>query len=55
MGDLFDTEHRGSIEAKNKGQLEMYFLNQIKPELSSDDAGRIPNSEFRDLRERMSA
>ncbi len=55
VGDLFDTEHRGSIEAKNKGQLEMYFLNQIKPELSSDDAGRIPNSEFRDLRERMSA
>lgn len=53
--DLFDTEHRGSIEAKNKGQLEMYFVDQIKPELSSDDAGRVPNSEFKVLRERMSA
>ncbi len=52
---LFDAEHRGSIEAKNKGQLEMYFLNRIKPELSGDDGGRVPNSEFEVARERMRA
>lgn len=51
--DLFEAEHRGSIEAKNKGRLEMYFLNRIKPELSSDDAGRVANRDLSIMRERM--
>ncbi|MCK5623526.1 MAG: GAF domain-containing protein [Alphaproteobacteria bacterium] len=29
--DQFECEHRGSIEVKNKGALEAYFLNQAKP------------------------
>lgn len=32
--DQFECEHRGSIEAKNKGLLDMYFLNGIKPEFA---------------------
>ncbi len=51
--DLFEAEHRGSIEAKNKVRLEMYFLNRIKPELSSDDAGRVANRDLSVMRERM--
>ncbi len=42
---LFDLEERGSIEAKNKGLLEMSFLTGIKPEVSSD-GGRTPNAAF---------
>ena len=42
---LFDLEERGSIEAKNKGLLEMSFLTGIKPELSGD-GGRTPNAAF---------
>jgi class 3 adenylate cyclase len=33
--DLLETEPRGSIEAKNLGAIEMYFLNRIKPEFST--------------------
>ncbi|TFH46750.1 MAG: adenylate/guanylate cyclase domain-containing protein [Lysobacterales bacterium] len=29
--DEFECEHRGPIEAKNKGALDTYFLNRIKP------------------------
>ena len=28
--ESFHTEHRGSIEVKNKGVLDMYFLNPIE-------------------------
>jgi class 3 adenylate cyclase len=31
--DQFECEHRGAIEAKNKGPMDMYFLNRDKPEL----------------------
>ena len=30
--DQFECEHRGPIEAKNKGVLDTYFLNRLKPE-----------------------
>ena len=44
--DLFDCEYRGEIEAKNKGKVKMYFLTCIKPELSVDGKGRVPNDKF---------
>jgi class 3 adenylate cyclase len=28
--ERFECEHRGKIEAKNKGFLETYFLNRVK-------------------------
>src|SRR6185437_14858338 len=43
---LFDVEPRGAIEAKNKGELSMFFLTRIKPELARDEAGRLPNERF---------
>jgi class 3 adenylate cyclase len=53
IGELFDIEHRGDIEAKGKGRLEMYFLNRIRPELSGDESGLIPNDKFEEKRERL--
>jgi class 3 adenylate cyclase len=47
--DLFETEARGQIMAKNKGAVEMYFVKRIKPELSSDGDGFTPNKRFRDI------
>jgi class 3 adenylate cyclase/HAMP domain-containing protein len=47
--DFFDCEYRGKIEAKNKGMIDMYFLLRIKPELSRDKEGIIPNEQFMDL------
>ena len=44
--DVFETEARGAIQAKNKGQLAMFFVNRIKPELSADAEGRTPNEQF---------
>jgi class 3 adenylate cyclase len=44
--DLFVTEARGAIEAKNKGKLAMFFVNRIKPEFSADAEGRVPDERF---------
>ena len=49
---LFDFEHRGNVEAKNKGELEMSFLTGIKQELSND-GGRTPNESFHRECERL--
>ncbi|MCZ6848152.1 MAG: adenylate/guanylate cyclase domain-containing response regulator, partial [Alphaproteobacteria bacterium] len=32
----FECEHRGQIEAKNKGLLDMYFLNGVKHEFAQN-------------------
>jgi class 3 adenylate cyclase len=47
--DFFECEYRGKIEAKNKGMIDMYFLLRIKPELSRDARGIIPNEKFFEL------
>ncbi|MBO6522359.1 MAG: response regulator [Balneolaceae bacterium] len=44
--DFFECEPRGEIEAKNIGKVPMYFLNRIKPDLSEDEFGIIPNRLF---------
>ena len=44
--DLFEIEPRGSIDAKNLGAIDMYFLNRIKPEFSADSEGVVPNENF---------
>jgi class 3 adenylate cyclase len=44
--DFFETEYRGQIMAKNKGAIDMYFVERIKKELSSDGAGLKPNELF---------
>ncbi len=42
--DFFICEHRGKMPVKYKGELDMYFVNSIVPELS-DEEGR-PNRKF---------
>ena len=43
---LFELEPRGAIETKHKRRLEMYFLDRLKPDLSRDAEGRLPNEKF---------
>jgi adenylate cyclase len=43
---LFDLEPRGRVEAKHQRTHEMFFLNRLKPEFSSDQDGREPNESF---------
>lgn len=47
--DFFDCEPRGTIEAKGKGRIAMYFVNGIKPGLSVDGLGLLPNAAFKAL------
>lgn len=44
--DFFDCSHRGKIEIKNKGEVDMYFVERLKPEFSEDEEGIYPNAEF---------
>ncbi len=46
---LFTCEERGRVQAKNKGELEMYFLNGLRPRYATDSTGRSPNDEFQSL------
>lgn len=45
--DYFECVHRGKIDAKNVGKIDMYFVNRIKSEFSEDELGLIPNQEFK--------
>ncbi|MDJ1158571.1 adenylate/guanylate cyclase domain-containing protein [Chelatococcus sp. SYSU_G07232] len=42
----FETEPRGSVTVKGKGEMNMYFLDRIKPEFSADATGLVPNEHF---------
>lgn len=44
--DYFVCEYRGKIPAKNKGLIAMYFVHRIKPQLSADELGVVPNEKF---------
>ncbi|MDF3818587.1 adenylate/guanylate cyclase domain-containing protein [Leptospira sp. 96542] len=44
--DFFDCEHRGKIQAKGKGEVDMYFLLKIKPKYSLDKEGLVPNKDL---------
>ncbi len=50
---FFICEHRGKIPAKNKGDVDMYFLKRIIPEFSSDELGVIPNEKFWELYKKL--
>jgi class 3 adenylate cyclase len=47
--DFFDCTYRGKIEAKNKGHIDMYFVDRIKPEYAADNYGMLPNNTFLEL------
>ncbi len=44
--EFFECEHRGRIEAKNKGSIDMYFVRRLKPAFSTDENGNTPSSEL---------
>jgi adenylate cyclase len=43
---FFDFEPRGSVEAKNKGKVDMFFLLGLKPEFARDEERCVPNASF---------
>lgn len=46
IAEFFVTEYRGKVKAKNKGNIDMYFVHGIKSELSEDEDGVTPNEAF---------
>lgn len=46
IAEFFITEYRGKVKAKNKGEIDMYFVHSIKPELSENEDGITPNEAF---------
>lgn len=44
--DFFVCESRGAIDTKHTGKIPMYFVERVKPELSEDDEGLLPNRLF---------
>jgi class 3 adenylate cyclase len=49
ISPYFECEHRGKVEVKHKGLVEMYFVYRLKPEYSKNVDGTKPNLEFRDI------
>lgn len=47
--DFFICEYRGRINAKNKGEIDMFFVNSIKPEFSANKIGTTPNQKLLDI------
>lgn len=45
----FDCSYRGKVEAKNKGAIDMYYVNFIKPAYSLNGEGLVPNDEFKNF------
>jgi ligand-binding sensor domain-containing protein/class 3 adenylate cyclase/predicted metal-dependent HD superfamily phosphohydrolase len=44
----FECTYRGKIPAKNKGHIDMYFVERIKPELTANQDGITPSQAFWD-------
>lgn len=47
--DYFDCTYRGKIEAKNKGLIDMYFVNGLKEEYRENSDPVIPNKKFLEI------
>ena len=43
--DFFDCQHRGKMPVKYKGEIDMYFVENLKPEFVGKDEG-MPNEKF---------
>lgn len=44
--EFFVCEYRGKMPIKYKGETDMYYVRHIKPELSEDGQGVVPNKKF---------
>src|SRR5712692_8247212 len=47
--DFFVCEYRGKIVAKHKDEIDMYFVNTIRPELAQGAKPEEPNQKFVEL------
>ena len=48
--DYFDCTYRGKIHIKNNVEdIDMYFVDRLKPEFSEDEEGISPNEQFRKI------
>jgi class 3 adenylate cyclase len=45
----FDCSYRGKLDAKGKGEVDMYFVNGIRPEFSENGDGVTPNRKLMEL------
>lgn len=50
---FFKCEYRGKVKAKNKGEIDMYFLYRLKEKYSKDEEGRVPNDKFLEVYEKI--
>lgn len=46
IAPYFECVYRGKIQTKHKGLLDMYYVKGIKPELSENGEGLVPNDNF---------
>jgi adenylate cyclase len=53
--DYFICEYRGKLMAKNKGEVDMYFVKRLKPEFSEDMLGYVPNRRILQIRQQMNS
>lgn len=44
--EVFDCEYRGKVNAKNKGEVEMFYVLGLKKEFSVSEDSRTPNESF---------
>lgn len=47
--DYFDCIYRGKIEIKNRGRMDMYFVQGLKPEYAADFERIKPNDKFLEM------
>ena len=46
VSPYFSCSNRGKIPTKNTGEISMYYVDRIKPHLSKDKDGFVPNKKF---------
>ncbi|HRG77656.1 MAG TPA: adenylate/guanylate cyclase domain-containing protein, partial [Leptospiraceae bacterium] len=51
---FFDCEYRGKVKAKNKGDIDMYFLGELKTEYSMSEEKKTPNDLFWEMYNKQS-
>lgn len=50
---FFDCEYRGKFHAKNKGMIDMFFLNGLQNQYKTDEAGNTKNQNFEEAYEKL--
>lgn len=51
--DYFVCTPRGAIAIKNHQDIDMYFLERLRPEFSADSEGLFPNDKFKEILNKM--